>query len=184
MWKPRRSKKYAILRARGAPAETNLSMRPPNRFEGFSRTLGKTSLRAMVKAIELYDRPSCFSLAYSSNSRIDMRQGAPCRPGPATPEEMTELKAFSYTRGTAESTVGQVSPALSTSLATDSAKIIVRPLPSQGALMIWAKECANGRNKRWLSSRESRPVPTTISDAKMRLSLVIITPLGTPVVPD
>ena len=50
--------------------------------------------------------------------------------------------------------------------------------------MIWAKECANGRNKRWLSSRESRPVPTTISEAKMRLSLVIITPLGTPVVPD
>ncbi len=50
--------------------------------------------------------------------------------------------------------------------------------------MICANECANGRKSRWLSSRERRPVPTTDSEAKIMLSLLIITPLGTPVVPE
>ena len=49
--------------------------------------------------------------------------------------------------------------------------------------MICAKECAKGRKSRWLSSRVSSPVPTTTSAAKSMLSLVIITPFGTPVVP-
>ena len=80
--------------------------------------------------------------------------------------------------------MGPVSEALSTSRSTDSAKIMVRPLPSQAALMICAKEWAKGRKSRWLSSRESSPLPTTTSDAKSIWSLVVITPLGTPVVPE
>ncbi len=79
--------------------------------------------------------------------------------------------------------MGAVSPALSTSRSTDSAKTIWSPLPNQAALMICANECANGRKSRCASSRLSRPVPTTASAAKTSWSLVVITPLGVPVVP-
>ena len=95
--------------------------RSPNRFESLSFTLGNTSFFASVKASELYGSPFALALAYCSNSRIAMRNSAPCRPGFAIPPATTELNAFSYTRGTAERMVGDVSEALSTSLSTDSA---------------------------------------------------------------
>ena len=159
-------------------------IRPPNRLRSLSLTLGKTSFFATVKASELYACPFALAFAYSSNSRMAVRNRAPCRPGFAIPPATTELYAFSYTRGTAERIVGEVSPALSTSLSTDSAKIIVSPLPNQAALTICAKECANGSQSRWLSSRVSSRVPTATSEAKSMLSFVIITPFGTPVVPE
>ena len=96
-------------------------IRPPKRFDSLSLIFGNTSLRASEKGNEEYASPFSFALAYISNSRIAMRKRVPERPFCAIPFATTLLKAFSYTRGTADRTVGPVSPALSTRRSTDSA---------------------------------------------------------------
>ena len=106
-------------------------------------------------------------------------------PGAGSALACTPAKTFSKTRGTDGRMVGCVSARFATSLSTDSAKIISKPMPSHAALTTCAKECASGRNSITESSGTIGAQRARRACASYaQFPCVSITPLGSPVVPE